>query len=155
MNTLVGMLAFLSLFHLIGGIALGSVLRGWLRGKFACNNLFMLVWGTLFGGVPLVIGAVQFVAQGAIYLLLIEVAVFGGAILATALIPDWFLESFPAAKLAPIAGGGIFLLVGIGMSFSLFRTEPFSALVTLVTFGGMGGAMFIFGLVRLYKENSL
>jgi hypothetical protein len=144
-------LGFLSIAHLVGGIAVGSMLRR-LRNGFTCHSLFLLVWGALFGGMPLFIGVGMFVLHGMPYLVGVEVLVFVGAIVAAALIPSWFLESFNSAETVSIAIGGLFMLTGIVVGVLRFKSDAGFALVFGGLFGGIGGLAFISGLTSLFKR---
>jgi hypothetical protein len=57
------MLGFVSIFHIIGGAAIGSGLRRLSHG-FAIQPIFLVVWGVFFGVLPLSIGASELAAKG-------------------------------------------------------------------------------------------
>ena len=153
MNSSLTQLGFLCLFHLIGGAAIGSVLRGALRGKFACNSFFFLIWGGLFGGMPLVFGIQEF-QKGASYFLMIQFAVLATAILVVAFIPEDLLAALRSPNIFSIAIGGVFLTLGVAMLFTnIFELK---GLPEKLLGGGifilMGGAVFLIGLWRLIKS---
>ena len=54
------LLAFLFPFHLLGGAAVGIVLRKLIDNGFKLTSLadngFLLLWGGMFGGIPLFFG---------------------------------------------------------------------------------------------------
>ncbi len=147
MNDLIGTLAFVSVFHVIGGIAIGSTFRG-LRNGFRFGRIFFLIWGTLFGCMPLSIGA----KAGALYLFGIEVFVLMSAILGAALMPDWVLGSFNWSDMFPIGFGGLFLLIGIFAGGLLLKTDPIWGLVFGCSFGGTGALVFFLGLRTLLQR---
>jgi hypothetical protein len=79
MNGLIGTLGFLSIFHVLGGIALGSTVRG-LRNGFNGSKLFFLVWGSMFGCIPLAIGAQAFAQENTMYLFVLEVLILASTL---------------------------------------------------------------------------
>ncbi len=151
MNSLLGTLAFVCLFHVIGGVAVGSTVRGWLRGHLACTSFFMVVWGAMFGGVPLALGYDLLVPQGGIVFFGIELAVLIGTILLVVLIPDWFVQSFDGRAIAPVAFGAVFLLTGFGVGAATFTSSPITAIVVGGLFAGFGGSILIWGMVRAFR----
>jgi len=153
MNNSITQLGFLCLFHLIGGAAIGSVLRGVLRGKFSCNSFFFLIWGGLFGGMPLLFGIQEF-QKGAPYFLMVQFAVFATAILVVAFIPEDLLATLRSPNIFSIAIGGVFLTLGVAMLFTnIFELK---GLPEKLLGGGIfiltGGAVFLIGLWRLIKS---
>jgi hypothetical protein len=153
MNNSITQLGFLCLFHIIGGAAIGSVLRGVLRGKFACNSFFFVIWGGLFGGIPLLFGIQEF-QKGAPYFLMIQFAVFAAAIFVVALVPDDLLAALRSPNIFSIAIGGVFLMLGAAMLFTnIFELK---GLPEKLLGGGVfivtGGAVFLIGLWRLIKS---
>ncbi len=155
MNALLGTLGFLLVFHLIGGAVLGGTVRQWLRGRFACNSLFSALWGGLFGLLPLVIGVTTFGAHGDFLYIGIEIGAFIGVILLAALTPDWFLQSFDLPRIAPVAAGGLFSMIGLGIFVALLGTDPLVALVFLGAFGGGGVIAIVSGLRAMLKSKVL
>jgi hypothetical protein len=151
MNSLLAQLGFVSLFHVIGGIAIGSALRG-LRGGFSGGTIFLLVWGGMFGCLPLAIGWNALSATGRPDLFALELGILIAAILITALMPGSMLESLKSPQVAPIAFGGIFLLIGIGAGAIMIQTDLLSALVFGGCFAGAGGLVFISGLAKVLKS---
>ena len=152
MNTELGTAAFLLVFHLIGGSVLGSAVRQWLHGQFACNSLFLALWGALFGLVPLLLGLTEFAARGDLVIPAIEVGAFVGAMLIVALMPDWFLQSFDRERIGPVAFGGLFFLIGVGILILLVGQEPVIALVFFAAFGGSGLLVMASGLRAMLKS---
>jgi len=153
MNNSITQLGFLCLFNLIGGAAIGSVLRSVLRGKFACNSFFFLIWGAGFGGLPLVFGIQEF-QKGAPYFLMVQFAVFASAILVVALVPEDLLATLRSPNIFTIAIGGVFLTLGAAMLFTnIFELK---GLPEKLLGGGIfiliGGAVFLIGLWRVIKS---
>ncbi|MEW5717348.1 MAG: hypothetical protein AB1817_01855 [Chloroflexota bacterium] len=153
MNNSITQLGFLCLFNLIGGAAIGSVLRGVLRGRFSCNSIFFLIWGAGFGGMPLLFG-IQELQKGAPYFLLVQFAVFVTAILVVAIISDELLATLRSPNIFTIAIGGVFLMLGAAMLFTNFfelkgwAEKLLGGGIFIVT----GGAVFLIGLWRLIKS---
>jgi len=151
MNDIITTLALVSIFHILGGVAVGSSLRG-LRNGFSGNKIFFLIWGTGFGCLPLSIGAQTFPKAGAPYLFGIEIFVLMSAILGAALMPDWVLESYNWSDLSPIGFGGLFLFIGLIAGGVMLKTEPIGALVFGCAFGGTGALIFFLGLRSLLRR---
>ena len=152
MNELFGTFAFLSLFCLIGGAAIGSVVRTWRKRGPSFNSTFLLIWGGLFGGIPIFMGTVMFGAHGAFYLLGLQVGLFIGIILVVAFVPDLYLESFDMDKIAPVAFGGLFLLIGVVLGVVLITSNLLMAIIFFVAFGGAGALFFVQGLRAALKS---
>ena len=145
-------MGLLGMFHLIGGVALGIPLRQWLRGRFSCNSIFFVVWGAMFGVLPLVIGFNVFVPHGATDEFNLELALLLVPILIVVLLPDRFLASFDARAILPVAIGGVFLLVGLGVGAALYSSSPLTALIIGGVFGGLGGMVLIAGVVSALRR---
>lgn len=154
MSDLIVTLGFISIFHFIGGVTVGSALRN-LNNGFAFRKVFFLIWGLLFGCMPLALGIQAFLKAGAAHLFAIELIVLVGAILGAAFIPDWVLESYNSADLFSIGFGGLFFLVGLIVGVELLRTDLIAGLVLGGTFGGVGVVMLFFGLRSLLQRARL
>lgn len=152
MNELLGMFAFFSLFCLIGGAAIGSVVRTWRKRGPSCNSAFLLIWGGLFAGISLLMGIFLFGPHGAFYLLGLQLGLLIGIILLVAFVPDMYLGAFDMEKIAPVAFGGLFLLIGVVVAAMTITSEPLMAIVILLAFGGIGGLAFVQGLRAALKS---
>jgi hypothetical protein len=150
-NSQLGTLAFLSVFHVIGGVAIGSAVRGWLRGRFACRSLYLILWGAMFGLLPLVMGVMVFLPTGTVLFLGIQVGILLGTILVVALTPDWFVRAFDLQAMAPVLFGGLFFLVGVGMGVVTYGESPVSALLVGGLFAAVGGLVMVGGLVKVFR----
>ncbi len=151
MNNPFAQLAFVCLFHLIGGIAIGSALRG-LRSGFSTNTIFFLVWGSIFGCVPLAVGWNEFGKTGGLGFFALELGVLVAAILIAALMPDTLVESLKSPQVAPIAFGGLFVAIGIGVGAIMAQSDLLPALFFGSCFAGAGGLVFVSGLTKLLKS---
>ncbi len=143
---------FLLIFNLGGGIAIGVFLRRLLRGQFACNTFFLLIWGALFGGIPLFIN--EGLLKGTPGFFAIQLFVFGAAILVTAFAPNILLEPFQTPAVTTIAVGGIFAFFGIAALASILfdATELLEKLVMGGFFALAGGSLFLRGIKSLPKD---
>ena len=148
MNGLIGTLGFLSIFHVLGGIALGSTVRG-LRNGFNGSKLFFLVWGSMFGCIPLAIGAQAFAQENTMYLFVLEVLILASAIVVMAFIPDWMLDTFKSPQVVTIEVGGLFLFIGVVVGGAMLKTDPIFTLLFGGTFAGAGAVMLYRGLRTL------
>ena len=151
MNSLLAQLGFVGLFHVIGGIAIGSALRGLRRG-FSGGTIFLLVWGGMFGCLPLAIGWNALGATGKPDFFMLELGILIAAILITALMPDTMLESLKSPQVAPIAFGGLFVLIGVGAGAIIVQTDLLPGIVFGGCFAGAGAISFVSGLAKLLKS---
>lgn len=135
-------LAFLSLFHLLGGAGLGVALRP-LRLDGPVNT-GLAIWGAMFGGLPL------FASIGAPWLLpfqLIEVTAAG---LLAFFFWDRAQELLGKPNIGLILFGGIFFMVGSGAAGMLIKERDYGMAALFGTlFGGLGLAILLWGLRRL------
>lgn len=90
-NDALGMLLFFSIFEVLGGGAVGIALRGILQRDF--SGMFFLIWGSGFGGIPLVIAAAMFLSAHQANYFFATLFVFFAPLLLVLLIPHDFLSS--------------------------------------------------------------
>ena len=156
------MLGFLSLFHVIGAIALANGLRGvwnWLvvEEQGPGNALFFVVWGAMFGCMPFAVGlgAATDAEKGMLFVLLGEVIIWGITFLAALLfwdeIIDW-LRPFLHPNMFLLGFGGIFMLVGAGAGVFIIRDDLLFGLLFGGIFFLVGGLVFAMGVWGLLKE---
>lgn len=151
MNGFPAQVALISLFELIGGIAVGAGLRRLGRG-LSPNLIFFFVWGGMFSCIPLAAGLQEFSDTGQFGLLAVQLGVLLIAVLAAALTPNSILDSLRSPQVSPIAGGGLFVLVGIGVGVLVWQSAPLYALGFGGCFAGAGALLFISGLKKLMKS---
>lgn len=156
-----GLLAFLSLFHVIGAVALAYGLRDvWsgLREKRpgVGGKLFLVVWGAMFGCLPFTLGVGLATEDGGTPFILLGQALIWTSVFLIALfawdnILDW-LHPFLHIDVFLVAFGGLFMLVGTGATALIARDELLFGLL----FGGVftlgGGLFFALGVWRLLKS---
>lgn len=144
----IGPIAFFSLFHVIGGAALGITLRGWVNNPTRENlfgRFFFLIWGGMFGCIPLAIGIENGTMAVQIVILLI-------AIVVPFIWLDHLREMVSDKNVVMVGFGGIFLIAGLVAGGAMFREREwlFAAL-----FGGIfslvGGSIFVSGLLNLMR----
>lgn len=162
MDSPLALLGFLSVFHVIGAVALANGLRGiwnWLHEKergFG-NAVFLVVWGAMFGCMPFAfgLGLATDDERGTSMILLGQAIVWGVSFLAALLlwndVVDW-LQPFLDTNIFLVGFGGIFMLVGAAAGSFIVRDDlPFGLL-----FGGIfflvGGLIFALGVWNLFKE---
>jgi hypothetical protein len=154
-------LGFLSLFHIIGAIALANGLRQvWSRLRHSeqgsGNGLFFIVWGAGFGCLPFALGLQIATGQdgGRPQFLLAQViiwtVVFLVALLGWDEVVDW-LRPFLHPDVFLIAFGGLFMLVGAGVGSFVVRDEPLFALLFGGIFMLVGDVFFVIGIRNLLK----
>ena len=162
MDSPLALLGFLSIFHVIGAVALANGLRGiwnWLREKERGlgNAVFLVAWGAMFGCMPFAfgVGLATDDERGTFVILLGQAIVWGLSFLAALLlwndVVDW-LGPFLDTNIFLVGFGGIFMLVGAAVGSFIVRDDlPFGLL-----FGGIfflvGGLIFAFGVWNLFKQ---
>jgi hypothetical protein len=144
-------LGFVSIFHVVGGVAFGVGLRRLLR-SFSCQPVFFLVWGGFFGGIPLLIGASQLLGKGQPIIFAVEAAVLLGTILVSAFVPDWIIDDFRSQNIYLMLFGAAFLFGGVIVGLSNIQEQFVTGLCLLLVFGGVGVLVIGLGLVRLLRE---
>ncbi len=144
------MLGFVSIFHIIGGAAIGSGLRRLSHG-FALQPIFFIVWGVFFGVLPLYIGVSELTAKGFPLFFAAEIMVLLGTILLVAFVPDWIAEAFQSQNIYLILFGSVFLLTGIGAGIAAWQESIAAGLAMFFAFGSLGTFMFGMGLTKLLK----
>ncbi len=153
------LLGFLSLFHIIGGVALGNALNSiWLklRGQRVSmgNGCFFLVWGSGFAFMPLAFGAGEEIPAWFLPMqLLIIIVAMGVGVLWQGVLQEWAKPLFNL-NVGLMLFGSVFM--GFGMLFGFVFTQdaegPFLALIFIGTFGLIGLGIFLFGLFGILKN---
>ncbi len=160
MDSPLAMLGFLSIFHVIGAVALANGLRGvWsmLRGKGrgGCRSLFFVVWGAMFGCLPFGLGLELATEEGGTFLVLFGEALIWGSVFLVALLAwdtalDW-LRPFLHRDMWPMLFGGSFMVVGIWIGGSMARDGQMFGLLLGGTFALVGGVIFAAGVWSYIK----
>jgi hypothetical protein len=134
-------IAFLSVFHILGGAAVGIALRDVRLGDKP--NMMLLIWGLLFGGLPLA------AAIGSPIILpfqLGELILAGGS---TFFFWDRMQELLEQTGVVVILLAGVFFLVGCGAVGLLVQQREFlTAFLFGLTFGGAGLGGLVYGIRR-------
>lgn len=153
-------LAFLSLFHIIGAIAVGSAIRHiWLllRGDESgglFQQFFFIVWGSLFGFIPFGFGTDPNLPG---WFLGAQVAIWSTAFLLSLFIGrtaiDW-AKPIMNVKVGLMLFGGLFMLGGILGGWGVFKGGDVGAAIAIsLIFGGIGATIFLIGFLNLLKKS--
>jgi hypothetical protein len=125
-----------------------------MHGGFKFSNLagngFLLVWGAMFGGLPLVFG----LTAGPSWFALLQLITFLGTTVVVTLCYEWLrdLYSHPAMFIATF--GLFFLLIGAALTvFVLGRGDSDGLLVGLI-FTLIGGLTTLAGTLWLLRSGS-
>jgi hypothetical protein len=152
---------FLSVFHVIGAAVLANALRdlwhdvreGGLRG---CRPAFLTIWAAMFGCLPFGFGIGFAGAEtGTPLLLLGEILVWTSAFLVALLAKQAlkrFLEPFLHQETLLMLFGGGFMTAGVSVASLVREEEGFSGLLIGGIFMLVGGAIFAYGLWRLFRS---
>jgi hypothetical protein len=144
------LLVFLLPFHLGGGAALGSALRRMVQDGFKLSGLiqngFLILWGTMFGGLPLVFGL-----MGPPWFFPLQLAVLFGTIVAVAFFYEWLrdLYSHPGMFLASF--GFVFFLIGAALSTTVLLGGETDGILVGLIFAGIGGLLTLLGIWTLLR----
>lgn len=126
MNSPFGMLLFFCIFVIPGGSALGAALRGFRQHDF--SNIFFLIWGGGFGGIPFLIGSSLFLSTHQNLYFYALVFFFLMPVITVAFLPQDFMSpgrTTGASEGAAIAGavllmmGGTVVLLNMHTGFSI------------------------------------
>ncbi len=140
-------LAFLSLFHILGGAGLGVALRPLRAGDRV--NVGLAIWGAMFGGIPL------FMSIETPWLLPIQLFEIAAAALLTFLYWERVRELLGNTAVMLIIFGGIFFMAGSGAAGMLIKQRDFgTAALFGGLFGGLGLLILLLGLRRLMAPPS-
>ena len=123
-------LAFLALFQIIGGVAVGSGLRTLLV-NHSPAGIFLVIWGLIFGGGP-ALASLGTTAGGRFSpLLFAGPAVFIGAVLFSLFLLPSLVQLLGAGNFTMLAVGTAFLFFGVFYGVGLLRAQQ-----------GLGGLFF-------------
>ena len=143
------LLGFLSLFHIIGGVVIGSTLKKMRQDGLSGlkNSGCLLIWGVMFGGIPLAFGLGQYAEFGIIWFFPAQLAVFAGAILITFLFGTYIRSILNQKSIRWMGFGGFFFISGGFAAYVLGQEAArwMSALIGIL-FCGSGLLMFVQGL---------
>ena len=131
--------AFLFPFHVLGGAALGIAVGRVVRNGFKLRNLvgngFLILWGSMFGGIPLPIG----LALGSGSFFVLQLGVFVGTILLVAWQFEFLLNLYRLPEMWIASFGFVFFVIGAGLAAALLSEGDSSGLLFGLVFGGVGG----------------
>lgn len=146
------LMAFLLPFHALGGAAVGIAVRRAISNGFQLTSLadngFLLLWGGMFGGMPILFG----LAMGSGWFFALQLVVFLGAAGLVTWQFEWLrdLYSLPAMWLA--SGGFVFLMIGVGIAAALQGEGDAGWLFFVLIFGGVGGLCLLLGMGMMLRR---
>lgn len=144
LNSRWGTLLFLSLFHVIGGIALGLTLNRLVRARRIDKQaLFFVVWGGMFGCMPLAM------SEGDPRLLAAQVGILALAIGVPFAMGHSLREAFAQPAVQKIGFGGVFFVAGMGVLGVAIRSigeAPLPIFLMAGVFVAVGLSIFVGGL---------
>ena len=130
---------FLLPFHLGGGAALGYALHRIIKDGFEWSSIpqygFWLLWGSMFGGLPLIFG----VLMGSVWFFVLELVVFAGAIVLVAVRYEWLRALYSQPGMFVASFGFVFLLIGASLTTTLLSEGSLEALMPGLIFIVVGG----------------
>jgi hypothetical protein len=109
-------------------------------------NMPLAIWGSLFGGIPLLMAA------EAPWLLPVQLLEMAIAFVATFLFWDRIRELLGQGSVLLVLFGGLFFMVGSAASGLLLRDgNLWKGLLIGVLFGGSGLGLVAWGLLRVFR----
>ena len=152
---------FLAVFHIIGAVVLAHGVRG-LHERLregevgGCREFFLLIWATMFGGIPFLFG-VQFArGEDGTILFLVGQALVWAVSFVTALTAQRAirraLEPFLREEVLVMLFGGAFLVTGVTLMSLLTRADRLAGLLAGGILALVGAAVLGFGVWRLLKS---
>jgi hypothetical protein len=146
------LVAFLFPFHILGGAAIGIAVRRVIENGFKLKNLtgngFLLLWGGMFGGIPLLFG----LAMGPGWFLPLQLIVFLGTVILVAWQFEWLRNVYSLPEMWLASFGFVFLAIGAGIAASLLSEGDTSGLLFGLIFGGVGGLLMLIGIVSMLRR---
>ena len=160
MDSPLAVFGFLSIFHVIGALALANGLRRvWSglhdKGRGVWSALFFVVWGAMFGCLPFGL-SLEFATEegGTPFVLLGEALIWGSvflvALLAWDAILDW-LRPFLHSDLLLMAFGGSFMVLGTWVGGSMAGDDQLFGLLFGGIFTLVGGVILAIGVWNYIK----
>jgi hypothetical protein len=146
------LLAFLLPFHVGGGVAIGVALRRIFQDGFALSKVFrqgfLLVWGSMFGGIPLAFG----ISEGVGWLVVPQLVAFLGTIALVTIFHPWLRELYSQPGMFVGTFGLVFLVIGIGVGFTFAGDGDSVGLLLALVFGGIGAIVTAVGIWLLLRR---
>lgn len=146
------LLAFLLPFHVGGGAALGIALRRFAQEGFKpmglLRNAFLLLWGSVFGGMPLLFGLSM--EPGWVFWL--QLGTFLGCVAFVAARYEWLRDLYSHPGMFVASFGLAFLLVGATVTTFMLVTGDSEVLLVGLVFVGVGGLITLAGLWMLLRD---
>lgn len=149
------LLGFLSLFHIVGGSVVGATLRNMRQAGLSgvTNQGCLLVWGVMFGGLPLLFGLAAFREYGDWWLLPTQITILIATILIVFLLGSSLREMLGQESVKWLGAGGFLAITGM-LTASILMGQKlgwWGAVFGLV-FVGAGVAIFVRGVQIALRE---
>jgi len=143
--------AFLLPFHVMGGVALGIAARRVIQNGFKLTNLvgngFLLLWGSMFGGIPLIFG----LAMGPGWFFPLQLGVFLGTAALVAWQFEFLLDLYRLPEMWLATFGFVFFVIGAGIASSMLAEGDTSGLIFGLAFGGPGLILVLVGVGMMLR----
>lgn len=136
-------LAFLSIFHVVGGGGLGVALRGFRQGE---GSVPLVIWALLFSGIPLLMGL------GIPWIWLIQLSEMLIACVVTFFFWDRICAVMGKSSVLLVLCGGIVFVVGSAVAGLLLKQGDYVPALAFGLLFVVVGLLFVyFGLRTLFK----
>ena len=145
------LLAFLSLFHIVGGLVFGTTLRG-LGRRITGRSIFLLVWSLFFGGVPLLM---FLQSDWPWWVHATRALVLFGSVALGFFLKDSLHGLLQQGHIVTMILGGVFMTAGAGLVASGIVAEDFPLGLLMGTiFFLVGLGIFVIGFRGWKKEDT-
>lgn len=145
-------LSLVAPFHVAGGAALGIALRNLFQDGFKLSGIFQqgffLVWGSMFGGIPLAFG----LALGVGWVIALQLCIFVGTIAFVMVRYSWLRALYGQPGMLVATFGLGFFVVGIAVGSLLADAEAPTGLLLALIFGGIGAVIIGIGVWLLLRS---
>ncbi|MBI4674859.1 MAG: hypothetical protein HY741_24730 [Chloroflexi bacterium] len=135
---------FLCVFVVLGSAAIGAFVRTLLRREAPGVGIFFLIWGSGFGGIPLLMGGAILLPSERPALFYALVFVFVMAIMLVALMPSELFQKDASGNFPTAIVGAILAMFGAAVLILTWREGLGIGLL-------FGGGMAIGGVVILFR----
>jgi len=146
------LIAFLMPFHVAGGAAIGAalhrIIQAGLSPRHIRDNFFLLLWGVLFGGLPLVFG----LTAGGDWVVVLQIILFLGSVVIVAWRCEWLQDLYRHPGMFVATFGLVFATIGLALTASMLSERTSDGLFIGSVFAGIGGMTFLVGVWLLLRD---
>jgi hypothetical protein len=136
---------FFCIFVILGAGAIGAFVRARLQRQPIGTEFFFLIWGSGFGGIPLLIAGPTLLTSERPSLFYALLFVFVATIVLVALMPSELFDKDANGNFPSAIAGAVLIMFGASLFLLTMRDELWVGLV-------FGGGMAALGIVLLFRS---